>query len=370
MVAPVLTPAGTDSTLRPSSVGRNGGSSSGLPVASVKVYIPANTEWVHLWTGQKVSSSGSNSASVSAKGSVSGSSSGSEGRSASGSSSGSVSGSWSVGGSGGVSGASVSNSEGRYVSVDAPIGYPPVFYLTHSVAGKKLREFVIQNGYHAKYPSSSSSSSISSISTDSDTDTYTVTSSGIVTTNTKISNVSDRKLQETVTHSSNHNGNSNKKSTYKKYTIEAIVGEITDYVAPDWAEWLGISQYVSKWNSTYYAIPTTTSTSTSTLSAISGSFSGSSSGIGSSSGPGSGIGSGSGITFGISSGSGISSSSQDKSSSSLDIDWIPSIHSTSSIIGEKGLGLIIDVGAVNVNNNGNSMMFQDIDVDLSSLFQS
>jgi hypothetical protein len=38
----------------------------------------------------------------------------------------------------------------------------------------------------------------------------------------------------------------------KKYNFEAVIGDIADFVAPDWAEWLGISQYVSKWDSSYY----------------------------------------------------------------------------------------------------------------------
>lgn len=34
-----------------------------------------------------------------------------------------------------------------------------------------------------------------------------------------------------------------------------LLGKISDYIAPDWAEWLGISQYVSKWDSSYYSTP-------------------------------------------------------------------------------------------------------------------
>ena len=102
MVAPVLNPVGSDSSSRANSAARNGGSHSALPVASVKLYIPAKSVWVHLWTGQVVEA----------------------------------------------------GLEGRYVAVDAPMGYPPVFYLPTSTVGQKLRAFVLINGYAAAFSSS------------------------------------------------------------------------------------------------------------------------------------------------------------------------------------------------------------------------
>jgi alpha-glucosidase (family GH31 glycosyl hydrolase) len=99
LVAPVLNPVGSESSARVSVNARNGGMGKDLPVSSVKVYLPAKSVWIHVWTGQTVHA----------------------------------------------------GDDGRYVSVDAPIGYPPVFYIPSSMYGLKLREFVVSNNYHATY---------------------------------------------------------------------------------------------------------------------------------------------------------------------------------------------------------------------------
>lgn len=96
LIAPVLTCAAL-STERVSKFAKNHPmfDSSSIKAVSVKVYIPAHSEWIHLWSGQLVISN---------------------------------------------------ESEGRYVSVDAPIGAPPVFYRRDSIHGANLREDVKQLG--------------------------------------------------------------------------------------------------------------------------------------------------------------------------------------------------------------------------------
>ena len=289
MIAPVLAPVGSDSSSRSSAEARNGGNKGTLAVASVKVYIPAHSSWVHLWTGQVISAV-----------------------------------------------------EGRYVAVDAPIGYPPVFYLPTSVAGEKLREFVLKNGYHAKLFTSVAEiagGAVDEVGVARVSGRSGVSGGGVgvgrvpvITGAASASSMASRTTVKTSSSSSSFvssepfnekNATSHHSPHYRstvslasnKYNFEAIIGVITDYQEPDWAEWLGISQYVSAWNSTYYSLPTDIDI------AISGSD-----------------------------------------------EWVPSVHSASTMMGDMGLGSIIDVNAVNVN--GNSMMFQDIDVDLSSLFTS
>jgi hypothetical protein len=178
MIAPVLEPVGSDSSGRVSSGGRNGGSMRDLPVSSVKVYLPARTVWVHLWTGQEVHA----------------------------------------------------GDEGRFVSVDAPIGYPPVFYVPSSKAGIDLRAFVFSNGFH----------SIHSVGG--------IVEAGRISTDT-ISVGAHHPLTSFI---------DVVEATDRLYTSGASIGNIADYVAPDWAEWLGISQYVSKWNTSYYSTPSLT----------------------------------------------------------------------------------------------------------------
>ena len=306
MVAPVLNPAGSDSSSRATPDARNGGKNGGLPVASVRVYIPANSNWVHLWTGQEVR-----------------------------------------------------GDQGRYVAVDAPIGYPPVFYLPTSIAGLKLREFVLKNGYGAgvalsllPFPLPVTTTTTDSSVTTARTSTAAVSSSTKQRSHTSHphSELSDNftSLHPTSkgdSHSHSHGHHHILAS--KKYNFEAVIGEIADYITPGWAEWLGISQYVSKWDSTYYAIPIATSS-------------------GSSSGDGlmTSTGAAAAIEW-------VSSTHSSFSSSSAPVPPSPSSsYSATNLFGIKGLGSpsIIDPG--NVNSNGNSnMMFQDIDVDLSSLFQ-
>lgn len=233
MVAPVLSPVGSDTSSQANVMARNGGSHSALAVSTVKVYLPAKSVWIHLWTGQRVEA----------------------------------------------------GEKGRYVAVDAPIGYPPVFYLPDSAAGLKLREFVVESGYAAALSSGPSV---------------------FHTLSRELPSESDSGLDSLPVRRN------------KKYTVGAVIGDISDYVAPDWAQWLGISQYVSKWNSTYYSLPSSDATV-------------------------------------------ITPVVIDTSASS--------VLSTQTLLNEPIATAIIDANSVALASTvGNSLMFQDIDVDLSSLF--
>jgi Glycosyl hydrolases family 31 len=244
MVAPVLNPVGSDSSSRANSDARNGGNHGAKSVASVKVYIPAKSVWTHLWTGQRVEA----------------------------------------------------GNEGRYVAVDAPIGYPPVFYLPESKAGKDLRAFVLRSGYAALL--SSGVTNIESSTSSSTADTKPSNLTALVDAAGNSEHV--RKLQS-------------------KYTTGAVIGVINDYVAPDWAEWLGISQYVSKWNSTYYSVP--------------------------------------------------SISSETVSLTGESNESLTSVSSVSFKENETDCPLeALDVSSA--GGYGNSLMFQDIDRDLSSIFHT
>lgn len=234
MVAPVLSPVGSDTSSQANAEARNGGSHSSQAVSNVKVYLPAKSVWTHLWTGQRVEA----------------------------------------------------GEKGRYVAVDAPIGYPPVFFLPDSAAGLKLREFVVKNGYAAALSSGPS-----------------------------VVHTLSREL------SSSPDLDSSPVRRKAKYTVGAVIGDISDYVAPDWAQWLGISQYVSKWNSTYYSLPTAAVGDSAIVSPV----------------------------------------GSDASSSSV---LLPQV-----LMHEPTATAIIDADSVSVTSTiGNTLMFQDIDVDLSSLF--
>jgi hypothetical protein len=248
MVAPVLNPVGSDSSSRANSAARNGGSHSALPVASVKVYIPAKSVWVHLWTGQLVEA--------------------------------------------GV--------EGRYVAVDAPMGYPPVFYLPTSAVGQTLRTFVLTNGYAAAFSSSNAL-------------VHDIVPPTLDSSKSVIAEVSDSGTSVMPIRRKN------------KYTSGAVIAEIRDYVAPDWTEWLGISQYVSKWDSTYYSIPSVT---------------------------------------------GGEASVVPPSATELDSVSIFPV-TTQGFLDTQSAGAALDIGTVSAAAGAvNSLMYQDIDVDLSSLFYS
>jgi len=206
LIAPVLNPVGSESKARVSVNARNGGGGKDQPVASVKVYLPARSVWVHLWTGQTVHA----------------------------------------------------GDNGRFVSVDAPMGYPPVFYPPYSIYGLKLREFVIANNYHATYSDEEVFKN----------NGYTSTDGSFQSQNTVISPTATSNSESLLTKKNNQNSvQTHVKEGLSKhmkeeavsliYTCEAIIGEISDYIAPDWAEWLGISQYVSKWDSSYYSTPLT-----------------------------------------------------------------------------------------------------------------
>lgn len=103
LVAPVLTSAAL-SVERVSKYAKNhpmfDSGASSIKAVSVKVYIPAHSEWIHLWSGQLLINN---------------------------------------------------DSEGRYVSADAPIGAPPVFYRRESRHGANLRDDIKQLGMNVLY---------------------------------------------------------------------------------------------------------------------------------------------------------------------------------------------------------------------------
>ena len=66
-------------------------------VQSIAIYFPANTHWIHLWTGQEI----------------------------------------------------ITNNQSKQVLFDSPIGCPPIFYLKNSVIGNNLREFIIEKKWDA-----------------------------------------------------------------------------------------------------------------------------------------------------------------------------------------------------------------------------
>ena len=91
LIAPVLDPVNNFKSRRKLNPARNGKLFLKDDVSIVKVYIPARSEWIHLWSGQTVQG----------------------------------------------------GEEGTTMSVDAPFGCPPVFYRPGSEEGKKLRDYII-----------------------------------------------------------------------------------------------------------------------------------------------------------------------------------------------------------------------------------
>jgi len=180
LVAPVLAPSsltgpmsfqdlhssffadwGSYSGGRTTAQARNGGDLQG-PVASVKVYVPRGTTWVHLWTGQAVSTGGDT---------------------------------------------------GRYVSVDAPVGFPPVFYDPTSAHGAHLRAFVVERGWDAAHVAATEPPTLSAADATA-----------------AAAQAAMRCAEGAAT-----------------YTCGAVIGDIVDYEERTWWEWLGVSEHVSAW---------------------------------------------------------------------------------------------------------------------------
>jgi sulfoquinovosidase len=75
----------------------------------VQVYLPAGISWTHLWTGRTIHLPNHQL----------------------------------------HADMNESRSNGDYISLSAPLGYPAVFYRNHSMHGRQLREFVISKDWHA-----------------------------------------------------------------------------------------------------------------------------------------------------------------------------------------------------------------------------
>ena len=179
LIAPVL-----DATQSSSNYGSKTGKNrhdvtySKWSVRGVKVYLPAHSTWVHLWTGQAVE--------------------------------------------GGES--------GRYVTVDAPFGHPPVFYKPTSVHGKQLRQFALDNHYDAVYTAEPCAHKTTP-----------------TTTSTPLHNTENQTTAPSSSSSSHH-------ATHLpavSITL-ASIGQISEYKEPTWLDWLGISEYTSSWDSNEY----------------------------------------------------------------------------------------------------------------------
>jgi alpha-glucosidase (family GH31 glycosyl hydrolase) len=137
LVAPVLDSV-KNSLDKATVYARNAEEFKEVAVSSVKVYLPAGAGvWVHLWSGQEIENT----------------------------------------------------QEGRYVSIDAPIGGIPVLFVKDSVAGQRLRETVVK--MHMQ----------------------------IITV--FLLQQQDGQGQG------------------------AMMGEIREYVARDWFDWLGVKQYMT-----------------------------------------------------------------------------------------------------------------------------
>ena len=165
-------------------------------VKGVKVYIPAKSNWIHLWTGQEVSG----------------------------------------------------GEKGRYVSVDAPFGCLPVFYTVNSVYGKQLREFILENKYDAVstvIPSSTNTQSTNHINNDIQVTEVPFTLSDSTATTTSTTSQSPSMSSH---HISNHNPKKSKHVPIQStvWSLEKPqIGSIVPYLESTWYDWFGISQYLS-----------------------------------------------------------------------------------------------------------------------------
>jgi hypothetical protein len=103
---------------------------------------------------------------------------------------------------------------GREILVDAPIGFTPIFYHPNSTYGAQLRDFVVKNNYDAD---------------------------GEFDDDAGRCDIGNNNDADDNIHAPNDN-------------LRARIGKIRDYREQDWWEWwwewLGISEYVTTWNST------------------------------------------------------------------------------------------------------------------------
>jgi alpha-glucosidase (family GH31 glycosyl hydrolase) len=190
LIAPVLDPApldesltilGVRNSLKYSAMGGMEYSAMGgmgLLPTKVKVYLPQHSSWVHLWSGQTV-----------------------EG-----------------------------GADGRFVSVDAPIQAPPVFYRPESVEGQRLRQWVVEQGMEVDVLPSSH------------TDTHTDTDTGDTKDTGDTGDIKDADMEDRDAGQAEGQGQT---EGTEGQGSRACMRPITDFIEPDWYDWLGIKQYVS-----------------------------------------------------------------------------------------------------------------------------
>jgi len=209
LIAPVLDPIYEESTIPFHSIifpnsnsnnnlrkGRSKHQSSSsfgeMKVGYVDVYIPSNTSWTHLWTGETINNLVSSDVTTCDD--------------------------------------TIAGCVGIYVRVDAPIGCPPVFYLPNSIIGQSLRNYIIESNWDAISGTGEESfESLENYENNTiiefvDVNTYTTTTTA------------DRALND---------------FNSDKPIIQPFRYELKER---DWYEWLGISQFATTWNHTNHEI--------------------------------------------------------------------------------------------------------------------
>lgn len=132
-------------------------------IATVKVYLPRHSEWVHLWSGAQVSG----------------------------------------------------GAHGRYVSVQAPVAAPPVFFRPGSESGHALREFVLRRGM------------------------------GVCVRTSRSSGRDPGSVSGPVSSDSAECAQVGLNDTGVMHRHATTIAEIVDHVDRDWYDWLGIKQYAA-----------------------------------------------------------------------------------------------------------------------------
>jgi hypothetical protein len=230
MIAPVLDP--TNSTYSKSGqIGKNRKNRffSQSPVRPVTVYIPINSVWIYLWTGQVI-----------------------EG-----------------------------GEYGRYVDVDAPFGNPPVFYKPSSKYGRNLRQYILDNNYDAVMVQESNDNDIDITSfAATENDSYVShqcmilqskvcsDESNVIALSDEGNDVSMSHLYEPVVVYQSHLIETDTKSVPEAMSLSSStstkdglpthqisfddrsrVGIISDHKEATWLDWFGLSEYTASWES-------------------------------------------------------------------------------------------------------------------------
>ena len=165
---------------------------------------------------------------------------------------------------------------GRFVSCDAPIGYPPVFFLPDSVAGQELRAFVVARGWDAEYHQEPTDSLDSAMTDDSNNyystnndNYYNINNYDNIDTPLKtgspqppvhlekspknpLGSAGGVGVSAFVASAATVAGSSSATASAASgvavgsgdYTVGAVIGDILDYKERDWLEWLGVTNTI------------------------------------------------------------------------------------------------------------------------------